>query len=135
MTAPLAGAQPAPLLLDTHVFLWWAEGVDERITPASRAAILAAPAVFVSIASAWELTIKTALGKMRLGVTFAHALSVNNFAPLPIALHHVDRVAGLPLHHRDPFDRMLAAQAIHEGLTLVTHDRAFAEYWLPVLWT
>lgn len=96
---------------------------------------MAAPAVYVSIASAWELAIKSALGKMRLRVTFAHALSVNNFVALPVTLDHVDRVAGLPHHHGDPFDRMLAAQALHERLTLVTHDAAFGGYGLPVLWT
>lgn len=125
---------PSPLLLDTHVFLWWADGEVERIPRSVQDAITAAPAVFVSIASAWELTIKTALQKMQLGVTFAHALGINNFVALPIALAHVDRIATLPLYHRDPFDRMLIAQALQEGLTVVTHDRAFGAYTIPVLW-
>ena len=125
-----------PLLLDTHVFLWWAGGEIARIPREVRDAIARAPAVYVSLASAWELRIKTALAKMRMSVTFADAMHVNRFSALPIALEHVEVIGMLPLppHHRDPFDRMLIAQALHEGLTLVTHDRAFRAYPVPVLW-
>ena len=134
MTGTSASGQ-SPLLLDTHVFLWWADGELERISPAARDAIAAAPVVFVSIASAWELTIKTMLQKMRLGVTFAQAMEINRFQALPISLGHVERVAGLPLYHRDPFDRLLIAQALAEHLTFVTHDRALGAYAAPVLWS
>ncbi|GJG86983.1 twitching motility protein PilT [Gemmatimonadetes bacterium T265] len=123
------------LLLDTHVFLWWADGELPRISREARDAIVAAPSIYVSLASAWELTIKSALRKMRLSVSFSYALDVNNFGALPISLAHIERVASLPAHHRDPFDRLLIAQAAHEGLTLVTHDDAFRAYPVPVLWT
>ncbi|AHG89179.1 PilT protein domain protein [Gemmatirosa kalamazoonensis] len=122
------------LLLDSHVFLWWSMG-DERVRSGTRRAILDAPEVYVSMASLWELAIKASIGKLRVGVSLRYAVTVNHFTVLPVSLDHVERVANLPHHHRDPFDRMLAAQALHEGLTLVTHDRSFAPYALPVRWT
>lgn len=95
-----------------------------------------APRVNVSVASAWELVIKVSTGKLRLGESFAEAVAENRFGLLPITLEHVAAVSALPrpARHRDPFDRMLVAQAIHEGLTLVTHDRQFREYDVPVIW-
>lgn len=122
------------LLLDSHVFLWWVNGRHDRLSRAARDALAAAPSVYVSLASAWELAIKTASAKLRLGVTFASALEINSFVALPISLDHVELSATLPLHHRDPFDRMLVAQAQHEGLTLVTHDDVIGRYDVPVLW-
>lgn len=122
------------LLLDTHVFIWWrtrSRPLSERIIEQ----VGDADAVFVSLASAWEMAIKTASGKLQAPSSVYEAIVESGFTPLPITFDHVGLVASLPLHHRDPFDRMLAAQAIHEGLTLVTHDRQFAPYALPVLWT
>ena len=121
------------VLLDTHAFLWWSSG-DPRLGAEARQAILAAPSVYVSIATAWEMAIKASIGKLRVDVPYRHAVRVNRFESLQITLDHVERVAALPRHHGDPFDRMLAAQTLHEGLTLVTHDRAFAPYALPLLW-
>lgn len=135
MTAPGRTPRPAGLLLDTHAFLWYVEGDTRRVSAQARDAIAAAPSVYVSHASAWELTVKSALGKLVLAVSFRHALAVNHFEGLAMTLDHVDRVAELPRHHGDPFDRMLVAQALHEGLTLVTHDRQLAPYGAPVLWT
>jgi PIN domain nuclease of toxin-antitoxin system len=125
---------PERLLLDSRVFLWWSTG-DSRIGDDVRRAVLDAPVVFVSLASLWELTIKSSLGKLRLDVSLRYSVHVNRFEVLSISLDHVERVAALPRHHGDPFDRMLAAQALHEGLTLVTHDRSFAPYQLSVRWT
>jgi PIN domain nuclease of toxin-antitoxin system len=122
------------LLLDTHVFLWWSED-DPRLRREARNAITSAEAVVVSAASAWETAIKTALGKLSLRVPFEEAIEINHFDKLPIDFHHAAAVAALPLHHGDPFDRMLIAQALTEGLTLVTHDRLFAPYHVPTLWT
>jgi PIN domain nuclease of toxin-antitoxin system len=122
------------LLLDSHVFLWWSTA-DARIKAPLRRVILDAPEVYVSLASLWELAIKLSIGRVRVGVSLRYAVHVNRFAPLPVSLDHIERVAALPHHHRDPFDRMLAAQALHEGLTLVTHDRSFAPYQLSVRWT
>jgi len=90
--------------------------------------------VFVSIATAWEIAIKASNGRLRVPGALGPAIVESGFRPLDISLDHTERVATLPRHHGDPFDRMLAAQALHEGLTLVTHDRAFAPYALPVLW-
>ncbi len=121
------------LLLDTHVFLWWQ---DESDLLWSRVAhqIATATRVYVSIATAWELAIKVGSGKLQLRESFADAVEENRFDLLPITLDHIGVVAEMPLHHRDPFDRMLIAQAIHERLTMVTHDRTFAAYTVPVLW-
>jgi len=121
------------LLLDTHVFLWWQEE-SERLTPHVAHVIATAERVHVSVASAWEIAIKVGSGKLRVRESLAGALEESQFRLLPVTLDHVGLVAGMPHHHRDPFDRMLAAQAVHEGLTLVTHDRAFSPYALPVLW-
>lgn len=122
------------LLLDTHVLLWWSDDRESRLGDATRDDIWDADVVYVSIASAWELAIKVSSGKLRLDMPFQAVLDVNEFQLLPLSLAHVERVATLPRHHGDPFDRMLAAQAMHEGLTLVTHDRAFAPYAIPVSW-
>lgn len=122
------------LLLDTHVFLWWSEN-DPRLKPVARRAIEGADLVMVSAASAWEAAVKSALGKLRVGVPFEEAVEINAFEKLPVEFRHAAAVAALPPHHGDPFDRMLAAQALTEGLTLVTHDRWLQPYGVPVLWT
>lgn len=126
------------LLLDTHVFLWL-DAADERI-PASvgEACEDGANEVFLSLVSVWEMQIKTALGKMRPPidpVSLAEAYLKNaTLRTLPIELVHIRELGGLPVMHGDPFDRMLVAQARHEGLTLVTADRAIREYPVEVLW-
>jgi PIN domain nuclease of toxin-antitoxin system len=119
------------LLLDTHTFLWWDEAklpspVVERIQ--------AADDVFVSAASAWEIAIKSALGKIVARATLAEAIRDYGFEPLPISVEHGDAVRELPPHHRDPFDRMLIAQALTEGLIIVTRDPWFAQYGVSVTW-
>ena len=122
------------LLLDTHVFLWWSED-DRRLQPAAREAIRNADAIVISAASAWETAIKTGLGKLRLLIPFDEAVEINGFDRLAVDFHHAAAVTSLPPHHGDPFDRMLIAQALTERLTLVTHDRHFEPYGIPVLWT
>ena len=122
------------LLLDTHVFLWWRSDV-KRISAPARDAIANAPVVFVSAASAWEAAIKMALGRLALPEPFAAGSDASGFQRLPIQFEHAEAAAGLPRHHTDPFDRMLIAQATLEGLTLVTHDRAFDAYGVAILWT
>ena len=119
------------LLLDTHVLIWWDEG--RRIAPGARRAIEEADAVYVSAASAWEVGIKTGLGRLRPSRTVEQAASESGFLELPITFGHAERVAVLPPHHRDPFDRMLVAQADVEGLTLVTRDPVFARYGADVI--
>lgn len=120
------------LLLDTHVFLWWREA-SERIGSEVGHAISTADVVFVSAATAWEVAIKVALGKLRLPGPLEPAVEESRFDKLPITFAHAAAVAALSPHHRDPFDRMLIAQALVEQLTIVTHDRRFATYGIPTL--
>jgi PIN domain nuclease of toxin-antitoxin system len=90
--------------------------------------------VHVSVASAWEVAIKRGLRKLMLPESFEAGMTDSRFQLLQITLAHAERVADLPLHHRDPFDRMLIAQCRVEGLTLVTADRRLAAYDIPTLW-
>lgn len=120
------------LLLDTHVLLWWLAGA--RLDPPARARIADPHAlVAVSAATVWEIALKGAIGKLRVDRSILHHIGAGGFEPLPISLDHAEAVGHLPLHHRDPFDRMLIAQARAEGLTLVTRDPAFDAYDVEVL--
>ena len=122
------------LLLDTHVFLWW-RGDPSRLSPEARSSIATADIVFVSAASAWEAAIKAALGRLELPDTVEAGVLASGFEKLLITFSHAEQAASLPQHHRDPFDRMLVAQAQAEGLTLVTHDRLLEPYDVEILWT
>ena len=124
------------LLLDTHAFIW-AGLEDSRLgEPVRHALTDPANHVFVSAVTAWEIAIKVALGRIQAKPeTVADAIADGRMVELPIAIGHAMKAGRLPLHHRDPFDRMLVAQAQLEGARLVTHDRAFAAYDVDVLWT
>lgn len=119
------------LLLDTHVLIWWDEG--RRLASNARRAIEAADVVYVSAATAWEIAIKTGLGRLRPTRTVEEASIESGFLELPVTFHHAERVATLPAHHRDPFDRLLIAQAEVEELTLVTRDPVFGRYPVEVI--
>jgi len=126
------------LLLDTHAFLWWVEGAP-AIGRRARAAISNPDnEVLFSIASFWELAIKLSLGKLRLTQKLdrfvPEQLRVNGFSLLDLRLPHVVRVAKLPFRHRDPFDRLLVAQALEDDLTIVSADRVFRKYGVAVIW-
>jgi PIN domain nuclease of toxin-antitoxin system len=122
------------LLLDTHVVIWW--GLNSRALRAdARRAITSADHVLVSAASAWEVAIKIGLGRLRLKDPFSTVVEGSGFEQLPVTFEHAERLTALPVHHADPFDRMLVVQSLVEGLTLVTHDRAFEPYTVPVIWT
>ena len=126
------------LLLDTHVFLWWI-GDDKRLSQPARDAIMSSGnAVFLSVASAWELAVKIRLGKLKLKDDLERflpdQLQRNAIVALPIGLSHAIRLHRLPLHHRDPFDRMLIVQASVENMTLVTADPFVRMYDVPTLW-
>jgi PIN domain nuclease of toxin-antitoxin system len=121
------------LLLDTHVFLWWRTD-NARLRREARKAISTAEIVWISAASGWEAAIKQALGKLRMEESFASMVRDSEFDELPITLEHAERAGSLPLHHADPFDRMLIAQALTERATVVTHDRRFAAYDVPIVW-
>jgi PIN domain nuclease of toxin-antitoxin system len=122
------------LLLDTHVVLWWQRD-DRRLKAPARRAISEADLVWVSAVSGWEVAIKTALGRLRLNEPFHITIAADNFTELPLTLRHATELQGLPPHHVDPFDRVLVAQAIVEGATIVSHDRALAPYGVPIIWT
>lgn len=119
------------LLLDTHVFLWWLD--DPRLlSEDARAAIADGKnSVYVSAAVVWEIAIKRALGKLDAPDDLEAVLEANRFLPLPITVPHALTVETLPPHHRDPFDRMLIAQARHEGFTFVSRDRHVSPYGVP----
>jgi PIN domain nuclease of toxin-antitoxin system len=126
------------LLLDTHAFLWWI-GDDPRLSSPARASI-ADPGseVWFSVASAWELAIKAAIGRIETEAPLSRFLEEqtrqNGFRVLPVLLGHAAGVESLPDHHRDPFDRLLVAQAIAEEMTLVSGDRVLRKYGVRVLW-
>ncbi len=121
------------LLLDTQVVLWWIHGTPRL--PDAVAERIADPGelVVVSAASIWEAAIKAALGKLKLPEALGDAVVEEGFEPLPVTFDHAERAGALPAHHRDPFDRMLVAQALAEGLTIVTHDPAFEPYGVQLL--
>ena len=125
--------QASRLLLDTHVFLWW-RVEPSRLTSEARSRIATADIVFVSAASAWEAGIKISLGRLQVPDTIEAGVLASGFERLLITFSHAEHAAGLPPHHRDPFDRMLVAQAQAEGLTLVTHDRLLEPYDVEILW-
>lgn len=116
------------LLLDTHVFLWWR--MDAPSLPQTMRAAIGdrANEVLVSAAACWEIVIKRQLGKLEFGGAVAAALAEEGFTCLSIAADHVDEVAALPDHHRDPFDRLMVAQARRERLTLLTVDPLVLQY-------
>ncbi len=126
------------LLLDTQCWLWMTSA-PERLNPAVQQRIRdAGTKRFLSAASCWEIAIKSGLGKLRLPLEperyVPSRMTHTATAPLPIEAAHALRVSRLPLHHRDPFDRMLVAQAQIERMTLLTADRALAAYDVPILW-
>lgn len=120
------------LLLDTHVLLWWLAG-SSRLSQTARETIGASGAVYVSAATAWEIAIKVSQGKLEFPADIEEELLRNQFQPLNVSIRHAVAAAALPLHHRDPFDRMLIAQARLESLTLVTGDAKLEAYDAPML--
>ena len=119
------------LLLDTHIAIWWLSG-DPRLSIATRRAIQDVPNAFLSAVSLWEIFIKQDTGRLDLPVGFVDALR-DDFIELPLTFDHAIEGRALPLLHRDPFDRMLVAQAKVERLTIVTADRVLSGYGVPVL--
>jgi len=121
------------LLLDTHILLWWL--ADDEHLPAVAAEVIADPdsEVVVSAASAWEISIKQAAGRLDAPEDLLDALAANDFGILAITADHAMAAGRLPPHHADPFDRMLIAQAQIEGITLVSVDSRFSEYEVELL--
>ncbi len=126
------------LLLDTHAFLWWLAG-DEALSSAARAAIADdANGVFVSAASAWEIATNYRIGKLpgvaAVVADLDGAIADQGFVALPIGVRHGQAAGALPGPHRDPFDRMLIAQAMLENLVLVSNEQPFDAYGVARLW-
>lgn len=126
------------LLLDTHAFLWWVADAPELSEPARAVIAEGANTCFLSLASCWEMAIKCSLGKLDLSQPIErfipeHMLA-NGFDLLPIEFRHTARVEALPLYHRDPFDRLLVAQAQIEKLAIVSRDTVFSAYGVRRIW-
>ena len=111
---------------------WW-DADDSRLGRNARVAIQRAADVYVSVVSAWEIAIKTALGKLRTKRRPAEAVADADFRELALTFEHTEALGGLPPHHADPFDRLILAVAQVEGLTIVTSDRRFSLYDVPLL--
>jgi PIN domain nuclease of toxin-antitoxin system len=126
------------LLLDTHALLWFI-GNDPQLSALARQNIEnSGHNKFVSAASLWEIAIKIGLGKLTLprpfDEVFPQQLEINGFELLPISCAHLNQNLSLPFHHRDPFDRLLIAQALADDLTIVTRDPEFSKYPAKILW-
>ncbi len=124
--------EPLNLLLDTHVLLWWLAG-SSRLPQSARKAIDSGDAVYVSAASAWEIAIKTASGKLEFRGDLQAQLLHNRFRTLSISIRHALAAGALFPYHSDPFDRILVAQAQVESLRLVTSDSRLSAYGAQVL--
>ena len=116
------------LLLDTHLLLWWLDASPSLSAQAGEMIRDPENTVFVSAVSLWEIWLKQSLGKLRLPVDFTDRLAAESFESLPLMAAHARQVAVLPWRHRDPFDRMLVAQAQVEKLVLLTADEALTAY-------
>ena len=125
------------LLLDTHAFIWWDSDPSRLSAPARAALHDPNSEVWLSVVSAWEMQIKAQLGRLALRLPLAQIVTqqqANGVQVLSVSLDHVLAVEQLPTVHKDPFDRLLAAQANTEGAKLVSADRVFANYPVQVLW-
>jgi len=121
------------LLLDTHALLWWLAGDPQLNGDAVESIASPTNDVLVSAASIWEIEIKRALGRLRVPDSYVDAIERSALASLPILVSDAVRAGRLPRHHADPFDRMLVAQAIRLDAVIITRDRAFGPYGVPVL--
>lgn len=120
-------------LLDTHVFLWWLSS-DKRLKERWKQVISDSQnEIFISAVSAWEIVIKLQLGKLKIETSLADCFKDTNFTVLDISLDHVFNLSQLPLKHKDPFDRMLIAQAMTEQCILITDDQKIKAYAVLVL--
>ena len=126
------------LLLDSHTFVWAHEEPHKLSVNSALEILNPSNQIFLSIASVWELQIKIALGKFRFSDTLENVIAQeqlkNDLHILPIELSHALYIENLPLHHKDPFDRLLISQAIVENMTLVSVDVNFAKYQVNLLW-
>jgi len=126
------------LLLDTHAFIWWDSEPHTLSAHALAVCQDVANTLLLSVASAWEIQIKLQLGKIKLNLPLAQIIDgqkqANNLEVLPVTLAHVLTLETLPAHHKDPFDRLLVAQALSENLRLISSDPVLAKYPVEILW-
>lgn len=127
------------VLLDSHTFIWWDDNNISRLSPTALAVCQdKTNTLLISAASIWEMQIKVQLGKMHfvtpLPETIVNQQRINKMQILPIRLNHIYTLEKLPHHHKDPFDRLLIAQAVHENIPIVSHDSEIAKYSLKVIW-
>jgi PIN domain nuclease of toxin-antitoxin system len=126
------------LLFDTHALIWFAEDSPQFTAAALKAIREEGAEVFCSAANIWEIAIKAAIGKLQLvadlQTEFRSKLAQNNIVFLPIQYEHAARVAVLPFHHRDPFDRLLVAQTLIEDMSLISHDKVLDAYGIRRIW-
>ncbi len=121
------------LILDTNIILWWLED-NSNLSRKYRSAISDTDNIcFVSAASIWEISIKRAIGKLEIPADYLDLLLNQGFNELPVSWQHANEVKHLPFHHRDPFDRLLIAQALIEDLTLLTADEIISQYKVTIL--
>ena len=126
------------LLLDTHTFVWWNSNPAKLSTRVLQLCQDRENIVLFSVVSAWEMQIKLQLGKLKLGLPLSEVIEsqrqTNNVQVLPITLAHVLALQNLPAHHKDPFDRLLIAQANEENAVLLSGDSVFAKYSVELIW-
>jgi PIN domain nuclease of toxin-antitoxin system len=122
------------LLLDTHAALWWLADDARMGTNAARGLADERNQVLLSAAVIWEVAVKRSLGKLDAPEDLAPTLLGAGALPLPVSLEHAAAVEHLPWHHRDPFDRLLVAQALAEGAAIVSRDEPLAGYGVPLVW-
>ena len=126
------------ILLDTHTFLWWVDDSPRLSENALELIRHIEHECFFSLVSSWEIAIKASIGKLKLACPvkeyIPQHLAANHFLELPISFRHISEVESLEFHHRDPFDRLLAAQALTEDMTLVSADRIFDRYGVKRVW-
>ena len=126
------------LILDTHVFIWWADEPERLSANALLALEDKNNRLFFSLIGIWEIQIKTQLGKMKLSLPLKDLIDsqekANGLEILPITREHIFAVDILPFHHKDPFDRLLVAQGIVEKVTIVTADPKLSDYSVSLLW-
>jgi PIN domain nuclease of toxin-antitoxin system len=120
-------------LLDTHTLLWWLNNNQTLKESARQIISNSENAIFVSAVTAWEISIKKALGKSDAPNDLEDALKVNNFSHLPITIKDGLSIGALPLYHRDPFDRMLIAQALNRDLIIISRDSLFSQYQVKLI--
>jgi PIN domain nuclease of toxin-antitoxin system len=121
------------LLLDTHILIWWLSKASRLSQTEIDLITDSDNFIFVSAATAWEIAVKKMIGKLEAPDDLPAALAVNNFLELPITIEHSQKLYQLPLHHNDPFDRIMVAQAISEDLTFMTRDAKIALYDIRIV--